>query len=141
MRPAESFAGKNGVFAPLDDLTVEVRAGAEEAEIFSAHLLILEDEEIASAAFGRIDRETGAEGAWQSTIREAAAALRALDEPYQAERAGDVEAVGDQVLARLLGVEPAPSVSSAGVLVAADLSVAEIVEAWDIVPSGDGAPT
>src|SRR5664280_1737045 len=66
-------------------------------------------------------------GEWAAAIDRVAAALAALPDPYLRARAGDVRAVRDQVLRRLLG-EAGPDGSLAdvcGVVVAADLTPAQ----------------
>lgn len=99
-----------------------------EADIFLAHLLILDDEEMAGVARTRIDEGVNAEQAWMDAVNQTADAFRALDDPYQAARVADVEAVGQEVLARLLGVDPRPRLTEPGVLVADDLTPAETAD-------------
>jgi multiphosphoryl transfer protein len=101
------------------------RLAADSADIFAAHLLILDDEEMAGAARARIDEGVNAERAWMDAVKKTADSFRALDDPYQAARAEDVEAVGYEVLARLLGEDPRPRLTEPGVLVADDLTPAE----------------
>lgn len=98
---------------------------ADSADIFVAHLLILDDEEMAGAARARIGEGVHAERAWMDAVEDTADSFRALDDPYQAARAEDVEAVGYEVLARLLGEDPRPCLTEPGVLVADDLTPAE----------------
>lgn len=121
------------------------RVGAAEGEIFTAHLLILADEELLATARDAIGPEIGAAQAWKEAVTVAAARLRELDDPYQAARAADVEAVGDIVLAHILGVDPTPRLEEGGVLVADDLTPGETAAldtdlVTGIVTSG-GAPT
>jgi multiphosphoryl transfer protein len=107
--------------------TVAARADEQSAAIFDAHLLFLEDEElIAPARSVILDGGRGAGQAWKEAVDRVAATWRALDDPYLRERAADVEAVGAQVLANLLGGASArPSVAGGGVLIAADLTPAD----------------
>lgn len=101
------------------------RAGEAEAEIFSSHLLVLDDDAMTDPVFEQIDQGQSAVSAWSVAVAEVAESFRSLDEAYQAERAQDVEAVGRQVLARLLGREGAPVMTESGVLVADDLTPGE----------------
>jgi len=107
--------------------TVAARADEQGAAIFDAHLLFLEDEElIAPARSVILDGGRGAGQAWKEAVDRVAGMWRALDDPYLRERAADVEAVGAQVLANLLGGASArPSVAGGGVLIAADLTPAD----------------
>jgi phosphocarrier protein FPr len=107
--------------------TVAARADEQSAAIFDAHLLFLEDEElIAPARSVILDGGRGAGQAWKEAVDRVAETWRALDDPYLRERAADVEAVGAQVLANLLGGASArPSVAGGGVLIAADLTPAD----------------
>src|SRR6266498_808983 len=107
--------------------TVATRADEQSAAIFDAHLLFPEDEElIAPVRSAILDGARGAGEAWKEAVDRVAETWRALDDPYLRERAGDVEAVGAQVLAHLLGGASArPSLASEGVLIAADLTPAD----------------
>jgi phosphocarrier protein FPr len=58
-------------------------------------------------------------------VREAGAAWERLDDEYLRARAGDLAAVGRQVLERLLGQAPAGVPSAPGIVVAPDLSPAQ----------------
>ena len=106
---------------------VAARAGAAEAEIFDAHLLLLRDEALLEPA--RRDIETGgssAARAWYDVVERTAAGWDALDDEYLRARAADVRSVGGQVLAGLLGIPvPRPTLDAPGVLVAPDLSPAD----------------
>lgn len=98
--------------------------GASEAEIFDAHLLLLDDADLLDEARRRIDDGEAAPPAWAAATRRTADTFEALDDPYLQTRAGDVRAVGDQVLRALLGITAAP-VSGDGILVAPELTPAE----------------
>ncbi len=78
------------------------RAGATEAAIFDAHLLLLDDPGLLDTAHEAVftGGETAAR-AWAGAIARAAAVWDALEDPYQRARASDVRAVGDQVLRQL----------------------------------------
>jgi phosphoenolpyruvate-protein phosphotransferase/dihydroxyacetone kinase phosphotransfer subunit len=98
--------------------------GAAEAEIFDAHLLLLDDGDLLADVRGRIDAGEAAPPAWVAETARIAASFEALDDPYLRARAADVRAVGDQVLRALLGVT-ATTAAGSGVLVAADLTPAD----------------
>jgi multiphosphoryl transfer protein len=107
--------------------TVSARADEQSAAIFDAHLLFLEDEELLAPVRSAIlDGGRGAGEAWKEAVDRVAETWRALDDPYLRERAGDVESVGAQVLAHLLGgASFRPSLAGEGVLIAADLTPAD----------------
>jgi len=104
------------------------RARARDAAIFDAHLLFLEDEALlAPTRTGVFDRGESAALAWRAAVAAAAQAWDALEDPYQRARAADLRSVGDQVLGHLLGGSPAMSATGPGVLIAPDLSPAQVV--------------
>ena len=83
--------------------------GKAEAEIFDAHLLILQDPELLKAARAAIfDQHQNAAAAWDAAIRSAAADYQALDDEYLQQRAADVLDVGKQVLIALSGKASTP---------------------------------
>jgi phosphoenolpyruvate-protein phosphotransferase/dihydroxyacetone kinase phosphotransfer subunit len=98
-------------------------AGEREAEIFDAHLLLLDDDELVGTALQLIagDRVT-AEHAWRLAVDALAGRFAQLSDPYLQTRAGDVRAVGDQVLADLLGHTAGPTHTLAGIVVSDDLT-------------------
>jgi phosphoenolpyruvate-protein phosphotransferase/dihydroxyacetone kinase phosphotransfer subunit len=103
------------------------RAGEQTAAIFDAHELFLDDEELlAPARAGILEKGLGAGAAWQSAVERAVESWRAIEDPYLRARAADVEAVGRQVLAHLSSSARArPILSGPGVLVASDLTPAD----------------
>jgi phosphocarrier protein FPr len=106
------------------------RVDTNTADIFEAHLLILDDEAVCAPVRNRIfhDRQNAA-AAWHATIEETAAAFRALDDEYLRARAADVEDVGRQVLRNLLGTSnEAPLFAEPGILVAADLTPSDTAQ-------------
>ena len=104
---------------------VGARAVGDEAAIFDAHLLLLEDDELLEAARRRMfERGAGAAEAWREVVAAAAARWAALDDDYLRTRAADVRAVGDQVLARLTG-GPTDDPPGPGIVVATDMTPAQ----------------
>ena len=147
--PAEERARLDAALAAVrKDLeetraTVAARAGDAEAEIFTAHALLLEDAAIVEPALRRIDEGEPAGRAWQGASREAASAFRALDDPYLRERAVDVEDVSARVLARLAGVPPGAALDAPGIVVAGELTPGEAAgldpaDAWAIATARGG---
>ena len=98
-------------------------AGEREAEIFDAHLLLLDDDELVGTALQLIvERRVTAEHAWRLAVDALAGRFAQLADPYLQTRAGDVRAVGDQVLADLLGHVAGSTDTLAGIVVADDLT-------------------
>ncbi|GAA0245500.1 phosphoenolpyruvate--protein phosphotransferase [Cryptosporangium japonicum] len=129
------------VTAVRDRATTEV--GAAEAAIFDAHLLLLDDPELRSAAATRIAAGADAETAWAEAIGAAESEWRALADPYLRARAEDLAALRTQVrtaLAPSSGPEPAGDASA--VLVADGLTPVDAVriEAAGVVLA-HGSPT
>ena len=100
------------------------QVGREEAAIFEAHLLFLEDPTTLDAARATILAESlNAEAAWQRETEALAATFAELEDAYLRARAADIEDVARRVLRRLMGVAPpALNFAAPSVLIAADLS-------------------
>ncbi len=86
-------------------------AGEENAAIFEAHLLILQDPDLLEQVNRRIEeRRENAAFAWSAAIHQLADTYRDLPDAYQRQRAADVLDIGRQVLFALLGqAVPAPA--------------------------------
>lgn len=98
--------------------------GEEEAGIFQAHAMFLQDPQLIESVKAKIFKERmNSEAAWLHEINETAAHFRALEDPYMQERAADIEDVGNRVLRELMGVQlPALNFEHPAVLMAVDLS-------------------
>jgi multiphosphoryl transfer protein len=149
--PAEERVRLDAALAAVrDDLgaagaLVRERASADDAEIFAAHALLLYDAALVEPALRDIDAGAAAGRAWQSAAAGAAAAFRALDDPYLRERAVDVEDVARRVLARLAGVPVGAAPRGPGIVVADELTPGEAAGldpdvAWAIA-TARGGPT
>jgi len=102
-------------------------AGHEEAAIFGAHLMMLEDPALVETASNLIRQQAVcAEWALQSAGEEVAQVLAALEDPYMAERAADVRDVVGQVV-RVLTGEVTSTLE--------ELSIPSIIVAKDLTPS------
>jgi phosphoenolpyruvate-protein phosphotransferase len=79
----------------------------EQAEIFSAHLTMLEDPEMSERAEAAIRQGKSAAFAWREAIKRGCGELAALSDPLLASRAVDLADVGARVLRELAsGSEP-----------------------------------
>ncbi len=77
--------------------------GPEEAEVFVAHLLFVEDPDLLETVCGQIIQQSlNAEAAWSGGIETYARTLEGMENAYFAARAADVRDVGLRVLRLLL---------------------------------------
>ena len=123
---------------------VAARAGAQEAEIFGAQTLLLDDVALTAPALRAVDAGASAGTAWQAAAQEAAAAFRGVDDPYLRERAVDVEDVARRVLARLAGSPAGATTRGAGIVIADELTPGEaagldVGDAWAVATARGGA--
>jgi phosphoenolpyruvate-protein phosphotransferase (PTS system enzyme I) len=82
-------------------------AGAADASIFDAHLLVLEDPSLIEEVIGGIRREKhNAEFVFQGVSHRFIKSFAAIDDPYLRERAVDLEDVSRRVIRNLLGKSP-----------------------------------
>ena len=124
--------------------SVTSRAGAGAAEIFAAQALLVNDTAITDPALKSIEAGSSAPLAWQSATAEAAAAFRALDDPYLRERAVDVEDVSARVLAQLGVGSAGAGLEGPGIVLADELTPGEAAgldpgDAWAIATARGGA--
>ena len=79
--------------------------GKAQGEIFKAHQELLEDPGLLEQAFGLIEQGKSAAFAWQSATQATATLFKGLGNRLLAERALDLEDVGQRVLKLILGVQ------------------------------------
>ncbi|MCM3627075.1 phosphoenolpyruvate--protein phosphotransferase [Paenibacillus glycanilyticus] len=104
----------------------------KEAEIFEAHLMLLEDEELIGAAQERIrGQRYKAESAMNESGEEVAEMLASLDDEYLRERAADVRDVSRRVIRKLGNA----SDSEAAKAPVANKNEKSILFAFDLTPS------
>jgi multiphosphoryl transfer protein len=111
-----------------DEVALRQSLGEEEAEIFRAQALVLEDPELLAAAEKAIDdAHQNAALAWHRSFRAAAAAYQGLSDEYLRQRAADVQDIGHRVL-EALGIQrrQAPQLLQPAILVTEDLTPAEV---------------
>ena len=100
------------------------RAGARDADIFDAHLALLDDDALLAPTRAAIDGGATAEQAVFDAAEQVAARYRALPEPLLQERATDVLDVGRRVVAAITGAER-PGDGAAGIVIADELTPAD----------------
>jgi len=101
--------------------------GAEHGEIFSAHILVLEDSMLIDEVMTRVKRERLAvEYVFQDVLKKYVKAFSKIDDEYLRDRISDINDVGRRVLKNLMGT----TVASLG-----DLKEPAVVIAYDLSPS------
>ena len=123
------------VNAGIDELKIVIaetkrKVGSEEAGIFEAHQLILQDPDLIEAAQTIITSESrNAESAWWGAIEQMAAQYRAIDDAYMQARADDVLDVGRRVLGHLMPEQTnALNFDEPCILLAKDLSPSDTAQ-------------
>lgn len=106
---------------------VEEEMGAEQADIFRAHLLVLEDPEMLEMVRQKIEGErVNAERALHDVAQDFIVLFEQMENEYMRERAADLRDVSNRVLAHLLGLP---------LSVPGDIREEVIVVAHDLTPS------
>lgn len=78
----------------------------EEAAIFDAHSMFLEDPEFVGAITQSVENDKiNAEAATKAVVDQFYAMFDAMDDPYFKGRAADIQDVGDRLLRNLMGIE------------------------------------
>ncbi len=109
--------------------TAEQEVGAQAAEIFAIHAMLIEDEDLTERLERSLSQGLSAEAAVQSASDALCAELAALDDPYLRARATDIGDVCSQLIAELSGKnEPfQASTKEPHILVARDLTPSQTV--------------
>lgn len=101
----EAIADSKQQLEKIKDKVYE-EMGADKAEIFEAHLKVVEDPELISAVEDKIDQAAvNAEAAVDQVVDRFAEMFANMDSEYMQERAADVKDVGGRILKNLLGVD------------------------------------
>ena len=99
--------------------------GKDEAAIFEAHGLIVQDPTLSDSIKGQIkDGLQSAAAAAEQTINTFADMFLAMEDPYMRERGADIKDIGDRLMRNLLGMSPRGLAHLTGevILVAEDLT-------------------
>ena len=108
-------------------LKAEIESGAEQAEIFKAQVMMLDDPELVSTVKAVVyEQKLNVESALSDAVENYASMLEALDDEYLSARALDIRDVGSRLLRILLGVADSPT---------KDLKTPSIIIADDLTPS------
>lgn len=110
---------------------VEKNLGEDEARIFDAHLLVLEDQALISETVREFEKtRANIETCFNRVTQRYIAAFQEIDDEYLRERGGDIRDVAQRVLGNLLG---------RGTHRLSELAEKRIVVANDISPSDAGS--
>lgn len=113
------------VKSELSEMVFDAK-NADIAKIFTAHLALLDDEEIVFGAKDGIDDGLSAEAAWHAHIETTAKIQSAVANHLLAERAADLRDVGQKVLAVLTGQSLHTEPSTSYVLIKEDLLPSDV---------------
>lgn len=105
--------------------------GVDQAEIFEAHMMLLEDEDFQQEITQHITQQlVTAEAAVYAVIESQAQELEKLDSTYLKERAIDTRDIGKRLLKNILGLEiiDLKTISEEVILVASDLTPSETAQ-------------
>ena len=110
-------------------LQAEEGIGSEQAAIFEAHKMFLEDPALLESIESEIGGGKNAEAALQNGIEGFAQQLAAAEDPYFRERAADVRDAGQRVLRVLVGAakNTLATIDNPSIIVASDLTPSETV--------------
>ncbi|MEG0280867.1 MAG: phosphoenolpyruvate-protein phosphotransferase PtsI [Morganella sp. (in: enterobacteria)] len=108
----------------------EKNLGADKADIFEGHIMLLEDEELENEIIDIIKSKKTADYAANHVIEEQAIALEGLDDEYLKERAADVRDIGKRLLKNILGmpIVDLSAISEQVILVSKDLTPSETAQ-------------
>lgn len=119
---------QQAIGAVKDELKVIVQTAkkASIAQIFTAHVALLDDEEVTHGAKDGIDDGLSAAAAWHAHIEQLAKTQASLANRLLAERAADLRDVGQKVLAKLTGQVVATEPDEPYVLIKEDLLPSDV---------------
>jgi phosphoenolpyruvate-protein phosphotransferase len=121
----------DGVKADLAEMRARVleEVGKEEAAIFDAHTMMVEDVALLDMVRGSLNRGVNPEKAWYEATEQFAQMLEGIPDPTLSARAADVRDVGRQVLAKLLGYTgELNTITEPAVIVAKDLAPSQTAQ-------------
>ncbi|WP_437630275.1 phosphoenolpyruvate--protein phosphotransferase [Sorangium sp. So ce854] len=108
----------------------------EQAQIFSAHLTMLDDPDVVTRAEVAIVEGKSAAFAWREAVMSSYRELARMENPLLAARANDLRDVGGRALRHLAGGDEAQAAPAGSVVVAETLTPSEVVRLADHGASG-----
>lgn len=116
---------RSEIFKIQDKISKDM--GVEHAEIFNAHLLVLEDRMIIDEVINRLKKEYhNIEYIFTNVLKKYISVFQKMDDEYLRERISDIEDVGKRILKNLMGIKRQTL---------ADIKEKVIVVAYDLSPS------
>ncbi|MBO1002001.1 phosphoenolpyruvate--protein phosphotransferase [Pseudogracilibacillus auburnensis] len=115
----------------VDLSSIQKKVSVEEAKIFDAHLLLLEDPELISAIETKIkDEKSNAEAALDEVMTTYIDMFEALDDEYLKERAADIKDIMKRIMAHLLNkwLPDLSLIKDEVIIVAKDLTPSETAQ-------------
>lgn len=108
----------------------EQNIGSEEAAVFTAHLMILDDPELVQGVVSKIKNDLiSAENAVNEVVKNYIEMLSALDDEYIKARVADIEDIGQRLLLLLTGTEKTNvELDKETILIAKDLSPSDTAQ-------------
>ncbi len=129
---SEIAALKSSILAARKQLIVLTEGNLNPVQrgLFEAHASLVSDDEIANEAITLIREGDDALTAWNAIIHHRAGKIAALEDAHLAQRAADIEDVGQRVRKILLGVDldPMAGVLEPVILIADDLEPSEAAQ-------------
>ena len=125
---AEMAKLQEAIAAVKADLQVVIKTAKNPqiAEIFAAHLALLDDDEMLMGVKEGLQEGLSAPAAWHAMIEELASAQAALANQLLAERAQDLKDIGQKVLSKLVGETQAAPPDAPYVLIKEDLLPSDV---------------
>lgn len=125
---AEMAKLQEAIAAVKADLQVVIKSAKNPqiAEIFAAHLALLDDDEMLMGVKEGLQEGLSAPAAWHAMIEEMASAQAALANQLLAERAQDLKDIGQKVLSKLVGETQAAPPDAPYVLIKQDLLPSDV---------------
>ncbi len=111
--------------------SAESKMGKDKAEIFGAHIMMLEDPELIGAVESSIEQKKyKAEYAVKTTIEMFASMMDSMEDEYMKERAADIRDVGQRLFNIILGVENTAisEINRSCIIVARDLTPSDTAQ-------------
>jgi phosphotransferase system enzyme I (PtsI) len=119
----EAAALRSAIAAALADLRqLADRSDDEGADILAFQVALLEDDELAAAAFAAIAQGRAAHDAWLEAMGAESANYKSSEEEYFRARAADIDDIGERVHRHLTGDSAEASVPPGAIVAAVDLT-------------------
>lgn len=122
-------AARESTKADLQKLYDETlaRAGISQAEIFSIHIMMVDDLDFEDLVLSKLDEGFNAAYAVSCAADELAAMFAEMDDEYMQGRANDVKDIAERITDHICGITHAAALEDRAIVVAEDVNPSEIV--------------